>query len=303
VLQLHHAPDRWRRILERIERASDEGLPIKAQVCGRPAGVMLGLKLARNPFMRTPGYRELAHLPHDELVAALRDPRRRARILSEMPGDLDAVERNIFNFSAIYDFDADGYEPTPERNLAARAAEAGVPAAAYVYDLITAGTGDRVLYFPAINFAGNSTAAMEAMMAHKDTLLGLGDGGAHCGLLCDASLTTFMLQRWSQTGAGYMPLEHVVRRLTSETAEAVGLRDRGILAPGSRADINIIDIDRIAVGRLEMVRDLPNGGGRIGQASRGYVATMVAGEVTYREGAPTAALPGRLVRGAQGVPA
>ena len=302
VLQLHHAPDLWRQILELIAQASDAGLPIKAQVSGRPAGVMLGLKLSRNPFMRTPGYRELEQLSHAERLAALRDPVRRARILSEMPGDVDAMERLLLiNFAGIYDFDADGYEPARDRSIAARAAAAGVSPAAYAYDLITSGVGDSVLYFPAVNYAGNSTAAVEAMMAHKDTLLGLGDGGAHCGLLCDASLTTFMLERWSTARAGYMPVEQVIKRLTSETATAVGLNDRGLIAPGYRADINVLDIERIAVGRPEMVRDLPNGGMRIGQQATGYVATMVAGEVTYRDGVPTGALPGRLIRGAQGI--
>jgi len=302
VLQLHHAPDLWRRILERIAEASDAGLAVKAQVSGRPAGVMMGLTLSRNPFMRTPGYRELDHLPHAERLAALRDPARRARILGEMPGDVDAVERHLMtNWGGIYDFDADGYEPAAERSIAARAAARGVAPEAYAYDLVTSGKGDTVLYFPAVNYAGNSTAAVEAMMAHKDTLLGLGDGGAHCGLICDASLTTFMLERWSRARAGHMPIEQVIRRLTSETAAAVGLRDRGLIAPGYRADINLIDIERIAVGRPEMVRDLPNGGARIGQQASGYVATLVAGEVTYRDGAPTGALPGRLIRGAQGV--
>jgi N-acyl-D-aspartate/D-glutamate deacylase len=302
VLQLHHAPDLWHQILERIAQASDAGLPIKAQVSGRPAGVMMGLKLSRNPFMRTPGYRELEQLPHAERLAALRDPARRARILSEMPGDVDAMERHLLiNFAGIYDFDADGYEPAQDRSIAARAAAVGVSSAAYAYDLITSGKGDTVLYFPAVNYAGNSTAAVEAMMAHKDTLLGLGDGGAHCGLICDASLTTFMLERWSKARAGYMPVEQVIKRLTSETAAAVGLKDRGVIAPGYRADINVIDIERIAVGRPEMVRDLPNGGARIGQQATGYVATIVAGEVTYRDGVPTGALPGRLIRGAQGI--
>jgi N-acyl-D-aspartate/D-glutamate deacylase len=304
VLQLHHAPDRWRQVLERIGQASDAGLPIKGQVSGRPAGVLSGLKLSRNPFMRTAGHREVEHLPHAERLVALRDPARRARILSEMPGDVNALERYVLvNFAGMYDFDADGYEPASDRSIAARAAAAGVAPAAYAYDLLTSGEGDAVLYFPAVNYAGNSTAAVEAMMAHKDTLLGLGDGGAHCGLICDASLTTFMLERWSQAGAGYMPIAQVIRRLTSETAVAVGLNDRGIIAPGYRADINVIDIERIAVGRPEMVYDLPNGGARIGQQACGYVATIVAGEVTYRDGVPTGALPGRLIRGGQGIPA
>jgi N-acyl-D-aspartate/D-glutamate deacylase len=217
-----------------------------------------------------------------------------------MPGEIGDVERLIMtNFAAIYDFDADGYEPAADRSMAARAAALGADAAAFAYDLITSGDGDTVLYFPAVNYSGNSIAAVEAMMAHKDTLLGLGDGGAHCGLICDASLTTYMLQRWSNAGAGDIPIEQVIKRLTSEGAQAVGLIDRGIIAPGYRADLNVIDIDRIAVGRPESVTDLPNGGARIGQRASGYAATLVNGEITYRDGVATGALPGRLIRGPQ----
>jgi N-acyl-D-aspartate/D-glutamate deacylase len=302
VLQIPSAPNRWKEVLDRIESASDAGLSIKGQVSGRAAGVLSGLRLTRNPFMRTPGYAEIAHLPLQDRLIAMRDPSRRTRILNEMPGRMSDLERYVLaNFSALYDF-ADGYEPATGRDMAARAADAGMEPAAFVYDLLTANDGDAILYFPAVNFVGNNTAAMEAMMAHKDTLLGLGDGGAHCGLLCDASLTTFMLQRWSDRGAGYMPLEHVIRRLTSETAKAVGLNDRGVIAPGYRADLNVIDIEQLAVGKPELVADLPNGGERIGQKASGYVATIVAGQVTYRHGSPTGALPGRLVRGAQSAP-
>ena len=304
VLQLPQAPDRWRHILDRIGQARADGLPVKGQVAGRPVGIMMGLKLNRNPFMRTAGYREVADLAHAERLQALRDPARRARILDEMPGDMGATEQYILtNFAGIYDFDADGYEPAADRTIAARAAAARVEPAAYAFDLLTAGSGDTVLYFPAVNYVGNDTAAIEAMMAHDDTLLGLGDGGAHCGMICDASLTTYMLERWSTAGAGHMPVEDVIRRLTSETASAVGLCDRGIIAPGYRADLNVIDIGRVSVGRPEMVKDLPNGAERLGQRATGYVATIVAGDITYRDGVPTGALPGRLIRGAQPLPA
>jgi N-acyl-D-aspartate/D-glutamate deacylase len=298
VLQLPQAPDRWRQILDRIECSCAAGVAIRGQVAGRPVGVMMGLTLNRNPFMRTAGYVELAHLPLPQRLGALRDPLRRARIIGEMPGDANAVERSLFtHFERIYDFDADGYEPAADRSLAARALEAGVSPAAYAYDLMTADEGAAVLYHPAVNYVGNTTAAIEAMIGHRDTLLGLGDGGAHCGLICDASLPTYMLVRWSCARGGHIPVEHVVRRLSSEPARALGLYDRGVVGPGYRADLNIIDIERLAVERPRIVRDLPNGGERLGQRARGYVATMVAGEVTYREGVATGALPGRLVRG------
>jgi N-acyl-D-aspartate/D-glutamate deacylase len=302
VLQLPQAPDRWREILDCIARANAAGVAIRGQVAGRPVGVMMGLKLNRNPFMRTAGYAEVAHLPFPQRLTALRDPPRRARILSEMPGDTNATERALFsNFERIYDFDADGYEPAADRSIAARASKAGVAPTAYAYDLMTADAGETVLYHPAVNYVGNTTAAIEAMIAHKDTLLGLGDGGAHCGLICDASLPTYMLERWSSARAGHLPVEHVIRKLTSEPAGAVGLNDRGVIAPGYRADLNIIDIERVAVERPQIVRDLPNGGERLGQRARGYVATMVAGQVTYREGLASGALPGRLIRGTRNI--
>jgi N-acyl-D-aspartate/D-glutamate deacylase len=302
VLQTPNAPDRWRQVLDLIGQASDDGLAIKGQVAGRAGGVLLGLRLARNPFMRTVGYADVAHLPIGERIAALRNPARRKQILEEMPGAMSEMERYVLtNFGRLYDFE-DGYEPARERCIAARAMTANVPPAAFAYDLLTAGKGDAILYFPAVNYVDNTTAAMEEMMAHKDSLLGLGDGGAHCGLICDASLTTYMLQRWSTLGEGHMPFEHVIRRLTSETAAAVGLRDRGVLAQGYRADINVIDASRLRLGKPELVADLPNGADRLGQKASGYVATIVAGKTTYRDGMPTGALPGRLIRGAQPAP-
>ena len=301
VIQFHHAPDRWRQVLDKIEAANDEGFPIKGQIAARPIGVMQGFGVGRNPFMFTAGFREIAHLDDAARLAALRDPARRARILAEFPGNLSSPGAAMLSdFALIYEFGcATGYEPTPEQSLAAHAAGAGLDPAAYTYDLLVSGDGNTVLYCPAANYASNSTAAIEAMLASDDTILGLGDGGAHCGMICDASLPTYMLQRWSQAGKGDLPVERVIKALTSETADAVGLGDRGRIAVGYRADLNVIDPTNLGIDRPRMIRDLPNGAGRLGQAASGYDATIVAGQITYRDGNWTGALPGRLVRGAQ----
>lgn len=297
LLQYMHVPDRWRSILERIEAASEEGLPIQGQVCGRPIGIMLGFCLGRNPFMETPAYREVAHLPDRARLEALREPARRERILREF---LARPPSNpLFgHFAGMYELDTPvNYEPRPQDSLAARAARVQQPPAAYAYDVLTAGP-DVVIYCPAANFADNSIAAIETMLASEHTILGLGDGGAHCGLICDASLPTYMLLRWSTAGGGPMPVEKVVQSLSAKTAQAVGLYDRGVVAAGRRADLNIIDFDKLSLDRPRVYRDLPMGGERLGQPASGYEATLVAGQVTYRNGTATGALPGRLVRGA-----
>jgi N-acyl-D-amino-acid deacylase len=303
LIQFPHVPDRWRSVLDRIEEANRGGLDIKGQVCGRPIGLMLGLQLARHPFMRTTGWREVSGLPSPLRLAALREAGRRADVLAQQaeasPSRLPAP---FGNFDQMYEFDASsGYEPRPEESVAARAAAAGKSPAAYAYDMLTAGDGDAVLYMPVANYAGNSIAAMETMLASKHTILGLGDGGAHCGIICDASLPTYMIQRWSDAGAGDAPIAGVVSALSAQTADAVGLTDRGRILPGLRADLNVIDGERLALGRPRLVDDLPGGAGRLDQPADGYDATVVAGQITYSHGEPTGALPGRLVRGGHAI--
>jgi N-acyl-D-aspartate/D-glutamate deacylase len=303
LLQIHSAPDRWRKVLDRIEEAAGDGMPIRAQVAGRPQGVVMGLRLGRNPFTWTQGYREIEHLPVEERLAALRDPARRERILSEqLPDGVDGLLRmSATSFDVMFEYDGN-YEPRPDQAIAARAREAGVTPQAFVYDLLTSGEGDGIINMGLANFHEYSSAAMKTMVTHDNTIWALGDSGAHCGLLCDASLPTYMLQRWSAPNGGPLPIERVIKGLTSKTAASVGLDDRGILAPGYRADINVIDIANVRVGRPQMQPDLPNGGRQLSQTATGYDATVVAGVVTYRKGEPTGALPGRLIRGAQPAP-
>jgi N-acyl-D-aspartate/D-glutamate deacylase len=295
LMQYPHAPDRWRRVLDLVDEANEQGLSIKAQICGRPVGQVYGLAFSRHPFSYCEGYREVAVLPVAERLAALRGEARRARILREMPGSgLPAGRRHHANFDNIYEMaETPDYEPAPDESLGARARRMGVGPAALAYDLLTTGKGERVLYNPVVNFVGNSIAAVREMLRSDNTLLGLGDGGAHCGFICDASLPTYMLTRWARSGE--FPVERIVRRLTADTADAVGLFDRGRLRPGLRADVNVIDFAGLRLPRPQMVADLPLGGARIAQDPAGYDATIVAGTITYRGGRPTGALPGRLV--------
>ena len=296
LAQSHNKPDGWRLYLDEIERAAVDGLCIKAQVASRPPGVFLGLQLVRNPFMRTAGFRSIEYLPLPERVTKMRDPAIRARILAEMPGDMSAADKAFMtNYRCMYEFDGD-YEPGPEKNLGARAAALGTEPIALAYDILTARDGAAILYLPAANFAGNDIAALEAMVSHEHTILGLGDAGAHLGFIFDASMTSHMIERWSNVGRGNMPIEWVVKALTRDTAQAVALNDRGLIATGYRADLNVIDPSRFVIGRHHLVFDLPAGGKRLHQSATGYDATIVAGEVTYRKGVPTGALPGRLVR-------
>lgn len=305
LLQMPHAPDRWRDILDRVEQARAEGEPIRTQVCGRPIGVMMALDFSTNPFCNCAGYREVAKLDPAARRAALLAPARRQRILAEFSEVRNAEPiMPTQQFSAMYEFDeVPDYEPAPGQNIAARADAAGVDPAELIYEVLVDRSG--VIYIPAANYSDNNLTAIRTMLAHPASVLGLGDGGAHCGLICDASLPTHMLARWARRGqatadeTGMMSLEQVVQSLTTLTAETVGLTDRGRIATGLRADFNIIDTDRIGLLRPEPVADLPGGAIRIGQQAIGYDATIVAGQVTRRAGVHTGALPGRLVRGSQ----
>jgi len=295
LMQYPHDPQRWRRVLDLIEQANAEGLSIRAQVCGRPVGQFYGLDFSRHPFTYCDGYREIAGLPVAQRLAAMRTADRRKKILAEFPGsDLPPGRQHHSNFANMYECaEVPDYEPMTSESIGARAEAMGVRPEVLTYDLLTRGHGECVFYNPVVNFAGNSIAAVREMLADTNTVLGLGDGGAHCGFICDASLPTYMLTRWARTGE--FALERIVQRLTSETARSVGLHDRGLLRIGARADVNVIDYPNLSLPRPFMVRDLPLGGARIAQDPTGYDATIVAGRITYRNGIATGELPGRLV--------
>ncbi|MEW6271983.1 MAG: amidohydrolase family protein [Thermodesulfobacteriota bacterium] len=305
LAQAHGAPQGWRSLLARVGRAAADGLPIKAQVAPRPIGTLYGLQSSLHPFCMHPSYREIAREPLEQKLATLRDPAFRARLLVEAP---DARSRRLVrmltDFARMFPLGATpDYEPPREASLAAIAAREGRSPAEVCYDLLLDGDGRGFLFAPFSNYAELSLDACGEMMRDPHTVLGLGDGGAHVGLISDASFPTTLLAHWGRDRArGRIDLPTLVRKQCADTARAVGLLDRGVLVPGMKADVNVIDFDALAVEVPVMAFDLPAGGKRLLQRARGYRATIVSGEVVRRDGEETGARPGRLVRGAQPPP-
>ncbi len=308
LLQSPRAPESWRGLLAAVNTAAGEGLPIKAQVCGRPVGVLLGLELTLNPFIQHPAYKAIAHLPLAERVARLKgDAALRARLFEE-PTDRAAVfaASTLRNWANMYTLAARApdYEPRRDEALGARAERAGVSPAELALDHMLAGEGRGMIYVPFLNYANGDLDHAYELLADADTIPGLSDGGAHVGTICDGSFPTSMLTHWTRdrTRGPRFSVEQVVRMQTHDTAAAFGLLDRGMIRPGLRADLNLIDYDALTLLAPQVAYDLPAGGRRLIQRAEGYRATILAGEVTYRDGEPTAALPGRLLRGARAAP-
>jgi N-acyl-D-aspartate/D-glutamate deacylase len=268
-----------------------------AQVAPRGVGVLLGLRGSRNIFTECPSYQAIDHLPLPERVAAMATPEMRKRLLDEQQAfNHTRLGQRLVEFTNQFVFDGPpNYQPGPQDSVAAIAARQGRPAAEVAYDIMLSDEGKGILYSPFANYAEGNLDVCGEMLADPNTVLGLGDGGAHVALICDASFTTFLLSYWGKQ-RGAFDVGWLVKRQTADTARVVGLTDRGLLAPGMKADINLIDLDRLDIDAPHMVFDLPAGGRRLLQKADGYVATIVSGEVVYREGEATAALPGRLVR-------
>ena len=299
---------RWRDVLDWAAQATAEGLPIKAQVLSRAIGVMLGHELTLNTFYTCPTYAGLVQLPFEEKIRALRSPEVRARILAESadPDPAIVLGRLAREFDHMFLLgDPPDYEQPLEQSIAARAKRAAVSPEELVYDLMLERDGRNNLYVTLCNYQRGSLETSREMMQHPGAVLGLGDGGAHCGTICDGSYPTFMLTHWvrDRRRGGRLPLPQVVKWLSSDTARAVGLNDRGILAEGFKADLNVFDPVRLQLHAPEVVYDLPTGGRRLVQRAGGYAATIVSGEIVYQDGVESGALPGRLVRGARPAPA
>lgn len=296
----NRSKDYWRRILERIARANEEGLTMRAQVAPRAIGIILGLDVTMNPFMLTESYRGLATLPLSERVSTMRDANFKRVMLAEARGSVEhPLQTFIDNLDRVWELeDPPDYEPPPDASVAAHARSQGVDPQSFMYDLLIDEGGSRLFYSPFANYAEDSLDCCRDMILDEHCVMGLGDGGAHVSTICDASFTTYLLTHWGrdrQRGE-LIEMAQLVKAQTRDTAEAVGLNDRGLLAPGYKADINVIDPCALRVRKPEVVFDLPGGGRRLEQRADGYVSTFVSGEATYEEGEATGALPGSLIR-------
>ncbi|MBD3760204.1 amidohydrolase family protein [Rhizorhabdus sp.] len=307
VTQIAHAPDAWKRCLVLIEEANRDGVSIKGQVMGRPMGMFVGLTVTFNPFSLHPSYQEIAQLPLAERVAILRQPEMRERLLAEPPGKGHYRRLDfLYHFDCMYRVDDPvRFDQTLDDSIGAIARREGRSPFEVAYDMMLEEDGTRMIHLRTANFVDGNMDAARALVTHPDTLLGLGDGGAHYGMICDAGYPSFMLAYWTRDcdDAGRIELSSVIKALSQDNAEAMGLRDRGRIATGYRADLNVIDHAKLKVRRPHIVFDLPAGGRRLLQDAEGFELTIVGGEITYRDGRPTGALPGQLVRGFRAVPA
>ena len=303
LAQGSHNPEEWRAILRWTEAAVADGANLRVQVAARPAGMLLNFDNPMHPFKGHPTYLALQHLPFAERIARLSEPAVRAQLASErstLMGSFDSFF--VTHFDNMYPLgDPPDYEPTRERSVAAIAAREGRHPQEVLLDAMLADGGRDFIYYPIINYADASMEPLREMLQHPRALLSLSDGGAHCGVICDASAPSYLLTYWARdrTRGARLPLEFVVKLQTRDTALAYGLHDRGLLAPGMLADLNVIDFARLHLHAPEAVHDLPAAGRRLVQRVDGYRATLKRGQVTYRDGVVTGALPGRLVRGPQ----
>ena len=307
VLAADFAPTWWRDWIDRGIAANRTGTWLVPQVAGKPASVLVGFESSFHPFIRNAEYRRYADLPFEQRIAELAKPEVRAAILAAQP---DAPDRGLgalmaASLTKLFPLgDPPNYEPDPATSIAAQAAREGRDPLEITYDLMLRRDGHELLYLPLLGYTDGGLDAIGEMLRHPGTVLGLGDGGAHCGVLCDASLPTFMLTHWARDRdrGERLPLETVVHLQTRRTAELYGFADRGLLAPGYVADVNVIDFDGLALEAPEMAYDLPAGGKRLIQRAHGYRATVKSGVVVRQDDEATGERPGRLLRGAQAAP-
>jgi len=314
-LQRDPGGEQWKAVRDRVELAVKQGLPLYLQTASRGIGVISGLDATFHPFIGFPGFKEIAALPLPARAGAMREPARKARILGEqserMSGDgtpipplvdillarIELISARMFALGPT-----PNYEPSVAESFFARAKQRGCTALEAIYDHLSQGDGENLIYFPIFNYNDGNLETVRSMLEHPRALWALSDAGAHVGTVCDASFSTFMLTHWVRDRArDRLPLERAVEMLTRRNARYLGLADRGVIAPGLRADLNVIDAQRLSVGTPRLVCDLPAGGKRFLQVGQGYLGTWVAGRCVQRDGALTGEWPGRLVRmGRQG---
>jgi N-acyl-D-amino-acid deacylase len=298
-------PQRWVRLMDGVRSARKDGANIIAQIAGRPVGIILGLTTSMNPFAARPSFAALSKLSDAERLAKLRDPAVRAQILSEEPSEaLLAIQPPLqrplaSRWERIYVLgDPPDYEPDQSRSIEGLSAQTNQTPAEWCYDYLTGENGDRMLFYPTTNYVHGDHGVVHDMLADEDTILGLGDGGAHVGLICDSSLPSYMLTHWARDRhrGPKFSTEYMVKRLTSEVADFFGFHDRGRLEVGKKADVNVVDMDTLRLHHPELRNDLPAGGKRLVQRVDGYTATIVSGTPIFEKGEDTGARPGRLVR-------
>lgn len=315
LVQTDQTPDTWRRLLAHLDATHASGVPLYGSVSGRATSMVMGFEGSLHPFVLHPLWQQIAPLPWDQKLAKLRDPQVRA-LLTDMKVVEMAAQVNqeaaffLRGLPRLFVLDATAsgsvdYEPLLSDSVVARSEITGDNPLAVAYDAMLANHGQHdgkgLLYFPVFNYSYGDLSQLHTQLQHPRTLVSLADGGAHVGYVCDVSMPTFMLTHWARDRARgpKLALEQVVKKQTHDTAQVYGLHDRGLLAPGMKADVNIIDFDRLQLDLPHFVFDLPAGGRRLTQSAQGYIATLVAGQAIMENGAPTGAMPGALVRGPQ----
>ncbi|WP_380872472.1 amidohydrolase [Sphingomonas sp. DBB INV C78] len=300
----NQGPRLWEPVLAMLDDARAEGQKLSAQVFPRPIGMIAGLELSTNPFCLCPSFQPIAGLPLAEKVAAMRNPALRAKLVSEAPADGHPLTQmgRAWDWMFLLTEEAD-YEPSLDKSISAIAKARGVTPEEVAYDLLLEDDGHAMLLIALGNFFEGRLDAVQEMLDHPNVVVGLGDGGAHYGVICDASFPTFTLQHWVRDRSGSrMPLGQAVKMLAHDPAHVVGLLDRGLIAPGYKADINVIDLDRVRLCKPEVRYDLPAGGRRLDQRAEGFDLTIVSGAIIAERDTPTDARPGKLVRGTQAAP-
>lgn len=300
LLEKKYNPDLPDTMLRLVREARHDGFAIRAQVYPRPIGMLFGLELSFHPFRFHPSFREIEHLPLNAKVAALSDPMFRARLLNERPKTDNPLYMTLASdVDDLYPLgDPPNYEPDPSTRLGVQACLRGVTSSVLALETLLVNKGNGILLMPSSNYVHGNLESVRRMITDPNTVIALGDGGAHYGLICDSSFPTFLLSYWTRDRKqGRLPVSWAIRELTHVPASAVGLNDRGLLKKGYKADVNVIDWNRIQLNAPQVAYDLPAGGRRLMQKAVGFDVTIVSGEPTYRHNAPSGALPGRLIRG------
>ena len=304
--QTDFKPKLYVKLLEMLDEARAAGIPLYGQCAGRAIGIMMNFAITAHPFARHPSFMALGDMPYDRKLSVLRDPEFKRRLMDEKPvfeNPFEALIAKGWGKMFVTEPEMD-YEPSADMSIKALAKATGRRPQELAYEAMMVNDGRGFLYFPLFNYANGNLDCLHTMHSHPQTRMGLSDGGAHCGAVCDGGMPTFMLTHWTRDRARgeRLPLEYVVMRQTSQSAHTYGLYDRGVLAPGYKADVNVIDYDNLALQRPEVVYDLPAGGRRLMQKATGYRYTICSGTVIREDDAFTGKLPGRLVRGAQNAP-